>query len=293
MISYDAQLKQQISSQVAFALIEDIGSGDITAQLIPIEQTLTANVISRSKAVLCGQAWVEEIFNQLDESVQLNWLVKEGDEIEANQPFLELSGNARSILTGERCALNFLQTLSYTATVAREYADLIKGTSLTLLDTRKTIPGLRLAQKYAVAVGGNSIGANDGYVKNHRLGLYDAFLIKENHIMAAGSIYNAIQNAKQIAPGKMIEVEAETMDEVTQAVEAGADIIMLDNFTLDMMKEAVSLHGQQVKFEASGNMTKDDILDVATTKVDFISIGALTKHIQAIDLSLRVVKETL
>ncbi|TBR38155.1 carboxylating nicotinate-nucleotide diphosphorylase [Marinomonas agarivorans] len=293
MISYDAQLKQQISSQVAFALVEDIGSGDITAQLIPIEQTISANVISRDKAVLCGQAWVEEIFNQLDESVQIHWLVKEGDWLEPNKPFLQLSGNARSILTGERSALNFLQTLSYTATITREYADLIADTTLTLLDTRKTIPGLRLAQKYAVAVGGNTINSDEGRARNHRLGLYDAFLIKENHIMAAGSIGNAINKAKEIAPGKTIEIETENMDEVAQAVIAGADIIMLDNFSLETMKEAVELYGSQVKFEASGNMTREDILRVAATKVDFISIGALTKHIQAIDLSLRVVKETL
>lgn len=291
MISYDAQLKHQISSQVAFALVEDIGSGDITAQLIPIEQKISANVISREKAVLCGKAWVEEIFNQLDESIELTWSVEEGDWLTPDTPFLTLSGNARSILTGERCALNFLQTLSYTATITREYAELVAGTKLTLLDTRKTIPGLRLAQKYAVAVGGNSINGNKGHATNHRIGLYDAFLIKENHIMAAGSIQNAIDNAKQIAPGKTIEIETENMSEVAQAVDAGADIIMLDNFSLAMMTEAVSLYGDKVKFEASGNMTRDDILKVAATNVDFISIGALTKHVKAVDLSLRVVQE--
>jgi len=286
MIPYESQLQYQIPSHVAFALVEDIGSGDITAQLIPIEEQITATVISRENAVLCGQAWVEEVFNQLDDSIKLTWFAKDGENLVPDTPFLQLSGNARSILTGERCALNFLQTLSYTATITREYANIVRGTGLTLLDTRKTIPGLRLAQKYAVAIGGKEGGA-----KNHRLGLYDAFLIKENHIMAAGSIHNAIKKAKQIAPGKNIEVETETMDEVSQAVAAGADIIMLDNFTIEMMKEAVASYGKKVKFEASGNMTRETLLDVAKTNVDFISIGALTKHVQAIDMSLRVTKE--
>lgn len=281
MISYDAQLQHHISTQVTFALEEDVGSGDITAQLIPVEEQISATVISREKAVLCGQFWAQEVFKQLDNTVKLEWLAKDGDWLTPNTPFLKLTGNARSILTGERTVLNFLQTLSYTATVSREYSDLVADTGLTLLDTRKTIPGFRLAQKYAVTVGGS---------KNHRLGLYDAFLIKENHIMAAGSITNAIEQAKIIAPGKPIEIETETMDEVEQAVHAGADIIMLDNFTLEMMAEAVKLYGGKAKFEASGNMTREDLLKVAATKVDFISIGALTKHIQAIDMSLRVIK---
>ncbi|EAQ64580.1 nicotinate-nucleotide pyrophosphorylase [Marinomonas sp. MED121] len=282
MTPIDAKLQHQITSQVNLALAEDVGTGDITAQLIPSDQTIKANVITREDAVLCGSAWVEEVFQQLDKSVEITWHAKEGEQLNANQKIFSLKGNARSILTGERCALNFVQSLSYTASVAREYAQLVADTKLTVLDTRKTIPGWRLAQKYAVTVGG---------AQNHRVGLYDAFLIKENHIMAAGSIENAISQAKKIAPGKTVEVETESLDEVNQAVTAGADIIMLDNFSLDMMSEAVSTYGDKVKFEASGNMTKQDLLDVAKTGVDFVSVGALTKHIQAIDLSLRVVKD--
>lgn len=282
MTSNDAQLQHQIRSQVSIALAEDIGAGDITAQLIPADETIKANVITRESAVLCGCAWVNEVFKQLDDEVVITWHANEGDQLSANQTIFSLSGNARSILTGERCALNFVQSLSYTATIAREYAQLVAGTKLTVLDTRKTIPGWRLAQKYAVTVGG---------AKNHRVGLYDAFLIKENHIMAAGSIEKAVSQAKVIAPGKTIEVETESLNEVEQAVLAGADIIMLDNFSLSMMEEAVSTYAGRVKFEASGNMTKQDLLDVAKTGVDFVSVGALTKHIHAIDLSLRVVKD--
>jgi len=282
MTSNDAQLQHQITSQVSLALAEDIGAGDITAQLIPADETIKANVITRENAVLCGCAWVNEVFKQLDEGVEITWHAKEGDQLIANQKIFSLSGNARSILTGERCALNFVQSLSYTATISREYAQLVAETKLTVLDTRKTLPGWRLAQKYAVTVGG---------AKNHRVGLYDAFLIKENHIMAAGSIEKAVTQAKIIAPGKTIEVETESLNEVQQAVTAGADIIMLDNFSLDMMEEAVSTYGTGVKFEASGNMTKQDLLDVAKTGVDFVSVGALTKHIHAIDLSLRVVND--
>lgn len=282
MTSNDAQLQHQIRSQVSLALAEDIGAGDITAQLIPADETIKANVITRENAVLCGCAWVNEVFKQLDDEVVITWHAKEGDQLTANQSIFSLSGNARSILTGERCALNFVQSLSYTATVSREYAHLVADTKLTVLDTRKTIPGWRLAQKYAVTVGG---------AQNHRVGLYDAFLIKENHIMAAGSIEKAVTQAKTIAPGKTIEVETESLNEVHQAVTAGADIIMLDNFSLSMMEEAVTTYGGQVKFEASGNMTKQDLLDVAKTGVDFVSVGALTKHIRAIDLSLRVAKD--
>ncbi|WP_191603326.1 carboxylating nicotinate-nucleotide diphosphorylase [Marinomonas algicola] len=281
-MTLDDHFHTSIIQQVDVALKEDIGSGDITAQLIPIENTLTANVISREPAVLCGTLWVEAVFTKIDRDVSLTWLAKEGDLLEANKPFLVIKGSARSILTAERTALNFIQTLSYTATVAREYSDSVKGTNLTILDTRKTIPGLRLAQKYAVTVGG---------AKNHRIGLYDAFLIKENHIMAAGSIEKAVTMAKNIAPGKAIEVETENLDEVKQAVVAGANIIMLDNFTLEDMTLAVQQYGSQVKFEASGNMTKKDLLNVAHTGVDYISIGALTKHVNAIDLSLRVLEE--
>ncbi|ADZ91287.1 carboxylating nicotinate-nucleotide diphosphorylase [Marinomonas mediterranea] len=282
MTSLDAQLKESLIAQVKEALNEDIQTGDITAQLIPEENTFSATVISREKAVLCGIPWVNEVFQQLDQSVSLEWHFSEGDELAPNTPFLTLSGNARSILTGERTALNFLQTLSYTATVSRQYSMLVEGQKLSILDTRKTIPGFRLAQKYAVKVGGAS---------NHRVGLYDAFLIKENHIMAAGSIGNAIAKAAQIAPGKTIEVETESLDEVRQAVHAGADIIMLDNFSLEDMKQAVETYKGQVRFEASGNMTNEHIQAVAATGVDYISVGALTKHVQAIDLSLRVSKE--
>ncbi|WP_421852166.1 carboxylating nicotinate-nucleotide diphosphorylase [Marinomonas sp.] len=282
MTLLNALLTEHIQSQVAFALEEDIGSGDITAQLIPNDQKITAKVISREPAVLCGQAWVNEVFSQLGSKATLTWHNKEGDLLQPNKPFLTIKGHARTILTGERTALNFLQTLSYTATVTRQYSDIVSSTQLTILDTRKTLPGMRQAQKYAVTVGGG---------KNHRMGLYDAFLIKENHIMAAGSIANAVNMAKKIAPGKTIEVETENLEEVAMAVAAGADIIMLDNFSYDDMNKAVLDFKGQVKFEASGNMEKDRLLKVAETGVDFVSIGALTKHIQAIDLSLRVSQE--
>lgn len=282
MTALSEQLKKHIKDHVKMALDEDIGSGDITAQLIPETNQLSANVISREPAVLCGVEWANEVFRQLDPSVSLEWLASEGADLQPNQPFLKLSGNARSILTGERTALNYIQMLSYTATISRRYAKLVEGQALTILDTRKTIPSFRLAQKYAVTVGGAS---------NHRVGLYDAFLIKENHIMAAGSISAAITQAKEVAPGKPIEVETENLDEVAEAVAAGANIIMLDNFTLTDMRSAVERFKGKAKFEASGNMTDEHIANVAATGVDFISVGALTKHVQAIDLSLRVIKE--
>lgn len=282
MTLLNALLSEHIQSQVTFALKEDIGSGDITAQLIPDDQEITATVISREPAVLCGQAWVNEVFAQLGNRTTLTWHNNEGDTLESDKPFLTIKGHARTILTGERTALNFLQTLSYTATVTRQYSEIVSSTQLTILDTRKTIPGMRRAQKYAVTVGGG---------KNHRMGLYDAFLIKENHIMAAGSIANAVSMAQKIAPGKTIEVETENLEEVAMAVAASADIIMLDNFSYEDMSKAVSDYKGQVKFEASGNMDKDRLLKVAETGVDFVSIGALTKHIQAIDLSLRVSQE--
>lgn len=279
MISPDPKTIEDMKVQVAFALQEDIGDLDITAQLIPATQQIVATVISREPAILCGQAWVEEVFKQLDDSVELTWHVPEGQLLTENQVFLTLTGNARSILTAERTALNFLQTLSATATVTHHYANLVKDSKLTILDTRKTIPCLRHGQKYAVRVGGG---------KNHRLGLYDAFLIKENHIMAAGSIAKAVSMAQQIAPGKTIEVETENLAEVALAVEAGADIIMLDNFSYEDMTTAVEQYAHLVKFEASGNMDQEKLQKVAATGVDFVSIGALTKHVQAIDLSLRV-----
>lgn len=283
MAPLSEQLKQHIQQHVSLALDEDIRSGDITAQLIPPSHTLVAKVLTREPAVLCGQAWVNEVFKQIDPSVDVQWLANEGDDLEPNQAFLVLEGNARSILTAERTALNYIQMLSYTATVSRRYARLVTDQPLTILDTRKTIPSFRLAQKYAVTVGGAA---------NHRVGLYDAFLIKENHIMAAGSIAAAVTQAKTVAPQKPIEVEAENLSEVEQAVLAGADIIMLDNFSLEDMRTAVKHYSGKVKLEASGNMTDEHIQAVAATGVDFISVGALTKHVQAIDLSLRVLQET-
>lgn len=279
MTLLNTDFTEHMKSHVTFALKEDIGAGDITAQLIPDDHEITASVISREPAVLCGKEWANEVFRQLGHNVKLEWLAEEGDELEQNQPFLTLTGHARTILTGERTALNFIQLLSYTATISRQYVNDVAGTNLTILDTRKTLPGLRAAQKYAVKVGG---------AQNHRFGLFDAFLIKENHIMSAGSIENAVNMAKQIAPGKTIEVETENLDEVAQAVSAGANIIMLDNFSYEDMAKAVSLYKGQVKFEASGNMDQEKLQQVAATGVDFVSIGALTKHVKAIDLSLRV-----
>ncbi|MBE0482247.1 MAG: carboxylating nicotinate-nucleotide diphosphorylase [Bacterioplanes sp.] len=268
---------------VQFALDEDIGSGDITAQLIPANERAKARIISRERAIVAGTAWVNEVFRQLDPTVQITWRVSDGQWVRPNQVLFELSGPARSLLTGERCALNFLQTLSGTATVCRHYADHVQGTGVKLLDTRKTLPGLRIAQKYAVHVGG---------CYNHRIGLYDAFLIKENHIMAAGGIAAAVQQAQHIAPGKPIEVEVETEQQLDQAIDAGAHIIMLDNFSPSRMREAVHhtrARQPQVKLEASGNITNTTLRPYAETGVDYISIGALTKDCKAIDLSMRLV----
>ena len=269
---------------VTAAIKEDIGNGDITAQLIPETQQAHARIISRDKAVIAGQAWVNEVFRQIDANVEVIWKIKEGDLAEPNQTLFELKGNARSLLTGERCALNFLQSLSGTATLCRHYADIVAGTSVKLLDTRKTIPGLRIAQKYAVTVGG---------CYNHRIGLYDAFLIKENHIMAAGNISNAVKQAHTIAPGKHVEVEVETMSQLDEAIEAGADTIMLDNFTPEEMIAAVqrtrAKTSGKVKLEASGGITTDSLRHYAETGVDFISIGALTKDCTAVDLSMRMI----
>lgn len=268
-----------LTQTVQRALEEDIGSGDITAQLIPAQQISSAQIITREAAVLCGQAWVNEVFRQIDPSVEVIWQAEDGDRIVANQPLFQLTGPARSLLTGERAALNFLQLLSGTATTCRHYADSVEGTGVKLLDTRKTIPGLRNAQKYAVTQGG---------CYNHRIGLYDAFLIKENHIAACGSIEQAINTAKQQAPGKPVEVEVESLTELEQALTAGADIIMLDNFDLGMMLTAVSLTGGKAKLEASGNVTDETLRPIAETGVDYISIGALTKHCVAVDLSMRI-----
>ena len=276
--------QDDIIAAVNAAIKEDIGNGDITAQLIPETQQAHARIISRDKAVIAGQAWVNEVFRQIDANVEVIWKIKEGDLVEPNQTLFELKGNARSLLTGERCALNFLQSLSGTATLCRHYADIVAGTSVKLLDTRKTIPGLRIAQKYAVTVGG---------CYNHRIGLYDAFLIKENHIMAAGNISNAVKQAHTIAPGKHVEVEVETMSQLDEAIEAGADTIMLDNFTPEEMIAAVqrtrAKTSGKVKLEASGGITTDSLRHYAETGVDFISIGALTKDCTAVDLSMRMI----
>lgn len=272
-----------IAAQVRTALAEDIGSGDITAGLIPLDRQGQARVITRDTAVVCGQDWVNEVFQQVDPGIQLEWQVKEGAVATAGQILFTVTGCLRHLLTAERTALNFLQTLSGTATTSRHYADRVRHTGVKLLDTRKTIPGLRLAQKYAVATGG---------CFNHRLGLYDAFLIKENHIAACGSIRIAITHARQQSPGKPVEVEVENFDELAEAMDAGADIIMLDNFSIADMKQAVarvkSGQGKRCTLEASGGINDDNLVAIAETGVDYISIGALTKHLHAIDLSMRV-----
>lgn len=278
-MDYQDALAEEIRDTSARLLAEDIGPGDITAQLIPVTQRAKAQVIARQDGVLCGMAWVDELFRRLDTSVALHWLASDGDRITANQPFLMLEGPARSLLTGERAALNLLQTLSGTATQTRAYVDLIADTGVRLLDTRKTLPGMRLAQKYAVTCGG-------GY--NHRIGLYDAFLIKENHIAACGGIPAAIEAARRIANNLTVEVEVETFDELDIALAAGADVIMLDNFSLDDMREAVQRNTGKTVLEASGNVEAATLRDIAETGIDCISSGALTKNVTAIDLSMRL-----
>lgn len=272
-------LISDIVATVAFALAEDIGSGDITAQLISANQMAEANIITREDCIFCGRPWVEEVFRQLDTNVQITWFVEDGQAVAANSLLFRLSGSARSLLTGERAALNFVQTLSGTATVSNSYAAQVAHTAVRLLDTRKTIPGLRTAQKYAVACGG---------CHNHRIGLYDAFLIKENHIASCGGIAQAVAAARALAPSKPVEVEVETFAEFDEALTAQADIIMLDNFSLADMHTAVALNAGRAKLEASGNINEHTLIPTAETGVDFISIGALTKHCRAIDLSMRI-----
>jgi nicotinate-nucleotide pyrophosphorylase (carboxylating) len=262
----------------------DKASADITAQLIPADRYAHASLITREEGVFCGKAWAEQVFNQLGGEVALHWHVDDGDLLVPNQLLCELSGPARAILTGERTAMNFIQTLSGVATLTKRYTDKIATTNTKLLDTRKTIPGLRTAQKYAVTCGGG---------KNHRIGLFDAFLIKENHIMACGGIAQAISKARELYPDKLVEVEVENILELQQALEAGSDVIMLDNFDVTMMIEAVELNkrlpdAQQAKLEVSGNVTLETIGHFAKTGVDYISVGALTKHLRALDLSLRL-----
>ena len=272
-------IAEDIPKCVARALTEDIGYGDISAQLIDANQLATGTVISREKAVICGRPWVDEVFFQLDPAIVIDWHISEGDWVTENQTLFSISGNARVLLSGERCALNFLQTLSGTATIARQYANLTTQSKIRILDTRKTIPGLRLAQKYAVDIGGCS---------NHRIGLYDAFLIKENHIIACGGIANAVNKAKQMLPEKEIEVEVESLDELKQAVSAGADRVMLDNFTREQIMQIKAIDLGNTKIEVSGNVTEHSLSQYLDTPIDFISSGSLTKNIQAIDLSMRL-----
>ncbi|ABZ75047.1 nicotinate-nucleotide pyrophosphorylase [Shewanella halifaxensis HAW-EB4] len=292
-------LENDIRLSVKAALDEDLGhqdtkstlsstqrsNADITAQLISADKTAQATLITREEGVFCGKAWAEQVFNQLGGEVALHWHVDDGDLVLPNQLLCELEGPARAILTGERTAMNFIQTLSGVATLTKHYVDKLAGTHTRLLDTRKTIPGLRTAQKYAVSCGGG---------QNHRIGLYDAFLIKENHIMACGGIAKAIEAARALHADKLVEVEVENLNELKQALDAQSDIVMLDNFDITMMIEAVELNnsyktkGQGVKLEVSGDVTIDTIANFAKTGVDYISVGALTKHVRALDLSLRL-----
>ena len=271
-------LEQSIQLNIQQALQEDIGDGDITALLTPEDEQATATIISREDMILAGQPWVNALIAAFDSSVQITWLKNDGDLVFANETIFKLAGSARSLLTVERPALNFVQTLSAVASKTAEYVKQLDGLNTKLLDTRKTLPGLRIAQKYAVAVGGG---------QNHRLGLFDAFLIKENHIMAAGGIAQAIAKAHQIAPGKPVEVEVETWAELDQALEAQADIVMLDNFSQQQMIDAVKHVAGRCKLEASGNITIANLREVASTGVDYISMGVLTKDVKAVDLSMR------
>ena len=271
-------LEQSIQLNIQQALQEDIGDGDITALLTPEDEQATATIISREDMILAGQPWVNALIAAFDPSVEITWLKNDGDLVRANETIFKLAGSARSLLTVERPALNFVQTLSAVASKTAEYVKQLDGLNTKLLDTRKTLPGLRIAQKYAVAVGGG---------QNHRLGLFDAFLIKENHIMAAGGIAQAIAKAHQIAPGKPVEVEVETWAELDQALEAQADIVMLDNFSQQQMIDAVKHVAGRCKLEASGNITIANLREVATSGVDYISMGVLTKDVKAVDLSMR------
>ncbi|MBP4039718.1 carboxylating nicotinate-nucleotide diphosphorylase [Aeromonas sp. SrichE-2G] len=285
--------QQDVSRAVRAALLEDLGdaltaldqpdaSADITAQLIPADRISTARVITREAGVFCGQPWVDEVFAQLGGEVKVEWLVQDGERLSPNQELFRLHGPARVLLTGERNALNFVQTLSGVATLTARYVDELEGTDCRLLDTRKTLPGLRTAQKYAVTCGGG---------KNHRIGLHDAYLIKENHILACGGIREAITEARHLNPGKPVEVEVESLPELEQALAARADIVMLDNFDVPMMREAVALNQGRAKLEVSGNVTLDTLAEYAATGVDFISVGALTKHVRALDLSMRFIED--
>ena len=277
-------LAPEIERNVAAALAEDVGSGDLTAQLVPADAQVRATVIARENAVLCGSAWFERSFKKLDPAITVTWHAGDGDRVVPDQVLCEIAGPARALLTGERTALNFLQLLSGVATKAAQYAAIVAGTRAQVVDTRKTLPGLRLAQKYAVQCGGGG---------NHRIGLYDAILIKENHILAAGSIGAAVAAAKQVAATtqgecKFIEVEVETLDELRQALDAGATMVLLDNMSLAQMREAVAISAGRAVLEASGNVTLEILRGIAETGVDRISVGALTKDVRALDLSMRL-----
>jgi len=273
-------LQADLARLVDQALAEDVGAGDITAQLIPAGTRARARIITREPGVLCGSPWAQAVFTRLDPGVRVHWLAAEGDDLRADQVLCELEGDARALLTGERTALNLLQTLSGTATAARRYRDLAAGTGVTVLDTRKTIPGLRLAQKYAVRVGG---------CRNHRLGLHDAFLIKENHIAACGGIAAAVAAARRVAPDKPVEIEVENLDQCRQALDAGVERILLDNFGTEAIRAAVALRGQRrTELEVSGNIDEHTLPAFAAAGVDFLSTGALTKHLRALDLSFRL-----
>lgn len=271
-------LLADLQRNVAAALAEDVGSGDITALLVPVAARASASVICREDAVVCGRAWADEVFRQVDPAIAVEWFVQDGDRIAPGTRILLAQGPARALLTAERAVLNFLQLLSGVATAAARYARAVAHTQVRILDTRKTIPGLRLAQKYAVLTGG---------CHNHRLGLYDAFLIKENHIHACGGIAAAVRMARSLHAQRPVEVEVENLDELQQALDAGADTIMLDNFDTAQMREAVLLNAGRAKLEASGGLDDQTLVAVAETGVDYISVGALTKHVRATDFSMR------
>jgi nicotinate-nucleotide pyrophosphorylase (carboxylating) len=268
-----------IAKLVTFCLQEDVGTGDITAELIPIDKTISAKLISKDNGIFCGRPWADEVFQQVDRSLTVKWNIEEGVKLSPNQTLVQIAGSARSILTAERTVLNFLQTLSAVSTMSQHYASLVKHTSVKLLDTRKTLPSLRSAQKYAVRIGG---------CFNHRMGLFDAFLIKENHIVACGGIDAAVSKAKALYPNKPVEIEVQNLNELELAISAEADIVMLDNFECSNILKAVKLNDGRLKLEASGGIEADMLASIAETGVDYISLGALTKNCQAIDLSLLI-----
>ncbi|MGE0082428.1 MAG: carboxylating nicotinate-nucleotide diphosphorylase [Thiohalomonadaceae bacterium] len=279
----DSITPEDIAAQVRQALDEDVGPGDLTAALIPADAVAEATVISRESAVVCGRPWFDEVFRQLDPRIAITWEVSEGDKVAPGQRLCRLSGPARALLTGERTALNFLQTLSGTATEARRHADAVAGTRARVLDTRKTVPGLRKAQKYAVRCGG---------CLNHRMGLYDAVLVKENHIAAAGSITAAVQRARElVGTSVMIEVEVENFDQLREALAAGVKRILLDNMDVAALREAVAITAGRAELESSGNVSLATLREVAETGIDYISVGALTKYVRAVDLSMRFVTD--